>query len=72
MNIIFRTVTLMLLINCLGLSVVMGQENLSTKFEAKGPTQPVKFDRSQFRGAVKVTFDLIPTTMSFDPGVSVI
>jgi hypothetical protein len=44
----------------------MGQENLSTKFETTGPTQPVKFDNSQFRGAVKVTFDLIPTTMSFD------
>lgn len=42
----------------------MGQEN--SKFEATGPTQPVKFDNSQFRGAVKVTFDLIPTTMSFD------
>jgi len=36
------------------------------KFEAKGPTRPVKFDRSQFTGAVTVTFDLLPTTMSFD------
>jgi hypothetical protein len=67
MNTILKTVTVVFLLSsCLGLSVVMGQENLSTKFEATGPTQPVKFDRSQFRGAVKVTFDLIPTTMSFD------
>lgn len=53
-----------LLHSCFGLLLVMGQEN--SKFEATGPTQPVKFDNSQFRGAVKVTFDLIPTTMSFD------
>jgi hypothetical protein len=39
---------------------------VSAKFEATGPTQPVKLDRSQFRGAVKVTFDLLPTSMSFD------
>jgi hypothetical protein len=36
------------------------------KFEATGPIQPVKLERSQFKGAVKVTFDLLPTTMSFD------
>jgi hypothetical protein len=36
------------------------------KFAATGPTQPVKMERSQFKGAVKVTFDLLPTSMSFD------
>ena len=36
------------------------------KFAATGPAQPVKLDRSQFKGAVKVTFDLLPTSMSFD------
>jgi hypothetical protein len=35
------------------------------KFEAVGPTHPVK-QQSREVGAVKVTFDLIPTTMSFD------
>ena len=67
MNSILKTITIVFLLSsCLGISVVMGQDNVSTKFEATGPTQPIKFDRSQFRGAVKVTFDLIPTTMSFD------
>src|SRR5210317_1537236 len=67
MKIILKTMTLvMLLISCLSLTAVMGQENSGAKFEAIGPTHPVKFDRTQFRGAVKVTFDLIPTTMSFD------
>jgi hypothetical protein len=67
MKTILKTVAFVFLLHsCFGLSLVMGQEKLITKFEAEGPTQPVKFDRSQFRGAVKVTFDLIPTTMSFD------
>jgi len=39
---------------------------VSRKFDAQGPTQPVKFQPSQFNGAVKVTFDLLPTSMSFD------
>jgi hypothetical protein len=38
----------------------------SGKFEAKGPTQPVKLDRSQLKGAVQVSFDLQPTSMTFD------
>jgi hypothetical protein len=67
MNAILKKLTLVfLLISFLGLSMVMGQENSGSKFEATGPTQPVKFDNSQFKGAVKVTFDLIPTIMSFD------
>ncbi|MHC4456721.1 MAG: hypothetical protein ACYS0I_06440, partial [Planctomycetota bacterium] len=38
----------------------------SGKFEAKGPTQPVKLERSQLKGAVQVSFDLLPTSMTFD------
>ena len=39
---------------------------VSGKFEAKGPTQPVKLERSQLKGAVQVSFDLQPTSMTFD------
>jgi hypothetical protein len=42
------------------------EATVSGKFEAKGPTQPVKLERSQLKGAVQVSFDLLPTSMSFD------
>jgi len=38
----------------------------SRKFAATGPAQPMKLAPDQFKGAVKVTFDLQPTSMSFD------
>jgi hypothetical protein len=36
------------------------------KFEANGPTSPLELKPEQFLGAVKITFDLLPTSMSFD------
>jgi hypothetical protein len=36
-----------------------------SEFRAIGPTEPVKLPPRQ-KGAVKVTFDLVPTSMSFD------
>jgi hypothetical protein len=36
-----------------------------SEFTAVGPTEPVKLPPRQ-QGAVKVTFDLVPTSMSFD------
>jgi hypothetical protein len=35
-------------------------------FAATGPVQETKLPPEKFTGAVKVTFDLLPTTMSFD------
>ncbi len=35
-------------------------------FAATGPAKEIKLPPAQFFGAVKVTFDLLPTTMSFD------
>jgi len=42
------------------------EKPVDKKFRAIGPTQPVKLERSQFKGAIKVTFDMLPTSMSFD------
>ena len=36
------------------------------KFEATGPTSPVKLNPENFIGAVKVTFNQLPTSLSFD------
>ena len=38
----------------------------AAEFAATGPTKETKLDAARFHGAVKVTFDLQPTTMSFD------
>jgi hypothetical protein len=46
------------------ISQVIAQQN--EKFEVKGPTQPVKIEPDKFRGAIQVSFDMLPTTMSFD------
>ena len=51
------------------LSAVLAGQKTDSKpreFKAVGPTQPVKLQRSQFKGAIKVSFDLLPTSMSFD------
>jgi hypothetical protein len=45
-------------------SVTMNQVQ-AQKFEAVGPTQPEKRPPRE-KGTIKVTFDLMPTTMSFD------
>lgn len=61
--------SLMLWTTLANTSVIFAQEikeKVKTTFEAKGPTHPVKINPRQFKGAVQVTFDLIPTTMSFD------
>jgi hypothetical protein len=48
------------------LNQVKAQEYVgSKKFEAVGPTQPEKRPGREV-GTIKVTFDLLPTTMSFD------
>jgi hypothetical protein len=39
---------------------------MSRKFAANGPTKPVRLKPSQFLGAITVSFDLLPTSMSFD------
>jgi len=50
--------------------LIFAQGNTSDatrKFAAVGPTEPPeKLERSQMRGAVKVTFDLLPTSMTFN------
>jgi hypothetical protein len=38
----------------------------AAEFAATGPVKETKLEPGQFLGAVKVTFDLLPTTMSFD------
>jgi hypothetical protein len=42
------------------------ESRVSRRFEAKGPSQPVRLDRSQLDDAITVSFDLLPTSMSFD------
>ena len=37
----------------------------AAEFAATGPVKETKLEPAQFLGAVKVTFDLLPTTMSF-------
>jgi hypothetical protein len=62
----FLILVLCLQIACASTGVKPEEKNVSRKFAATGPRQPVKLERSQFKGAVKVSFDLLPTTMSFD------
>ena len=38
----------------------------AAEFAATGPAKETKLPPDKFLGAVKVTFDLLPTTMSFD------
>lgn len=38
----------------------------AAEFAATGPAKETKLKPAQFPGAAKVTFDLLPTTMSFD------
>ena len=53
---------------CLAFVNAIQVATAQTKFMATGPTQPVRQPPGQ-QGAVKVTFDLLPTTMSYDlPG----
>ncbi len=52
-----------ILLTFLNIPAALGQ---SKGFIATGPNQPTKHDPEQFRGAVTVEFEMIPTTMSFD------
>jgi hypothetical protein len=54
-----------LMIACSLFLVLTMNQVQAQKFEAVGPTHPVKQQPREV-GAVKVTFDLLPTTMSFD------
>ncbi|MEJ2163679.1 MAG: hypothetical protein P8X60_10335, partial [Robiginitalea sp.] len=45
--------------------IVSGVNAQARKFEAIGPTFPLK-QKPEELGAVRVNFDLLPTTMSFD------
>ncbi|MHC4255086.1 MAG: hypothetical protein ACYSUL_05630, partial [Planctomycetota bacterium] len=66
-NHVFRQVSLRsFLVVCMIMLGYAVSAPASGKFEAKGPTQPVKLDRSQLKGAVQVSFDLQPTSMTFD------
>jgi hypothetical protein len=53
------------IIICSLLIIVTMNQAQAQKFEAVGPTYPLKQQPMEV-GAVKVTFDLLPTTMSFD------
>jgi len=53
------------IIICSLLFIVAMNQVQAQKFEAVGPTYPVR-QQPREKGAVKVTFDLLPTTMSFD------
>lgn len=50
---------------CGGLFCAVPVASAESAFRAEGPTEPVKLPPRQ-AGAVTVTFDLLPTTMSFD------
>lgn len=64
---VFRTISKFLLAValCEGLVHATAAEAARSEFTAVGPTEPVKLPPQQ-KGAVTVTFDLLPTTMSFD------
>ena len=61
-----RTVALLGLALSIGFVCTNPAASALSAFEAIGPTEPVKLDRSEMKGAIKVTFDLLPTSMSFD------
>ena len=50
---------------CVGLVHMLPVAFAQSEFRAIGPTEPVKLPPRQ-QGAVTVTFDLVPTSMSFD------
>jgi hypothetical protein len=50
---------------CVGLGPARPVALAQSEFQAVGPSQPVKLPPEQ-KGAVKVTFDLVPTRMEFD------
>ena len=49
----------------LAVAQTAAQEAATRRFEAVGPTEPVKLE-PQKKGAVEVYFDLVPTSLSFD------
>jgi len=51
---------------CIGFVCMIPAASAQSEFKAIGPTEPVKLDRREMRGAIKVTYDLLPTSMSFD------
>jgi hypothetical protein len=54
---------------CYLLFIAIGNLAQAQKFEAIGSRTPKQLSPDKFLGAVQVTFDLLPTTMSFDlPG----
>jgi hypothetical protein len=50
----------------LSLANIVANRSQGSDFAATGPTKETKLPPEKFLGAVKVTFDLLPTTMSFD------
>jgi hypothetical protein len=65
MKVIFKSLAgLFFLCSVMCVSQAIAQQNI--KFEAKGPTSPINIDPDKFRGAIQVSFDMLPTTMSFD------
>lgn len=59
-------ISLGLLVLCVGFVGAMPEASAQSEFKAEGPTQPTKLERREMRGAIKVTYDLLPTSMSFD------
>ena len=58
-------IRLTMFVMCCGL-LALSHPVRAAEFAATGPTKETKLDPAKFLGAVKVTFDLSPTTMSFD------
>ena len=50
----------------LALALVAGCRLQAAECAVTGPVRETKLEPAQFLGAVKVTFDLLPTTISFD------
>jgi len=51
---------------CVGVVHEIPVAAAQSEFRAEGPTEPVRLGRREMRGAIKVTYDLLPTSMSFD------
>lgn len=56
---------LLVAILCSTVVQAAAQQSQARRFEAVGPTEPVKMERG-LKGAVKVYFDMLPTSMSFN------
>ena len=61
----YRLTAILQLAVCCGI-LALTHPALAAEFSATGPTKETKLDPARFLGAVQVTFDPQPTTMSFD------